>query len=87
MKQRRNSLPPCSRPNRPRHSVPCREIASHQDTGEGYLAFKMNALVDKRCIQKLYEASQAGVTIDLQVRGICCLRPAVPGVSENIRVM
>ncbi len=63
-----------------------REIKRHRQNGDGYLAFKMNALVDKRCIQALYRASQAGVKVDLQVRGICCLRPGVPGVSENITV-
>jgi polyphosphate kinase len=63
-----------------------REIARHRQHGDGYLAFKMNALVDKACIQALYRASQAGVPIDLQIRGICCLRPGLSGVSETITV-
>jgi polyphosphate kinase len=53
---------------------------------EARLIFKMNSLVDKRMIALLYEASQAGVEIDLIVRGVCCLRPGVPGISDRIRV-
>jgi polyphosphate kinase len=63
-----------------------REIEQHKKSGDGYLAFKMNALVDKTCIQALYRASQAGVKINLQVRGICCLRPGLKDLSETITV-
>lgn len=64
-----------------------REIKVQENGGKGHLVFKMNALVDPGMIQLLYRASQAGVKIDLLVRGICCLRPGVPGVSDNIRVV
>jgi polyphosphate kinase len=64
-----------------------REI-QHQSSGvQGHLIFKVNSLVDKHIIQLLYRASQAGVKVDLIVRGICCLRPGLEGVSDNIRVI
>ena len=63
-----------------------REIERHKRNGDGHLIFKMNALVDPLCVAALYRASQAGVKVELQVRGICCLRPGVAGVSENITV-
>ncbi len=63
-----------------------REISRHRSHGDGHLIFKMNALVDPVCIAALYRASQAGVNVELQVRGICCLRPEIQGISENITV-
>jgi polyphosphate kinase len=64
-----------------------RTIAAHRESGNGRIRMKMNALVDRACIQALYRASQAGVPVELNTRGICCLRPGVEGVSENIRVV
>lgn len=64
-----------------------REIDHSHKGRHGRIVAKMNALVDPQVIKTLYEASQAGVKIDLIIRGVCCLRPGVPGISENIQVM
>jgi polyphosphate kinase len=64
-----------------------REIANVREGKTGRIVAKLNSLVDREIIEKLYEASCAEVTIDLIVRGICCLRPKVPGLSEHIRVV
>jgi len=64
-----------------------REAQIARQTGKGRIIAKMNSLADSEVIKALYRASQAGVQIDLIIRGICCLRPGVPGVSERIRVV
>ncbi|MCV7379496.1 RNA degradosome polyphosphate kinase [Mycobacterium alsense] len=63
-----------------------REVAAHRERGDGRIRLKMNALVDEQVIDSLYRASQAGVRIEVVVRGICALRPGAEGFSENISV-
>ncbi len=63
-----------------------REIEFASAGGEGHLVFKLNSLIDKKMIRLLYEASRAGVKQDLLIRGMCSLRPQVPGLSDNITV-
>lgn len=62
------------------------EIVFQKEHGNGHIIAKMNSLTDKELIKTLYRASEAGVRVDLIVRGICCLRPGIPGISENIHV-
>jgi polyphosphate kinase len=64
-----------------------KEINFHKQTGKGHLAFKLNNLEEKEVIQALYKASIAGIKIDLNVRGLCCLKPGIKGVSDNISVI
>ncbi len=63
-----------------------REIQIAKDGGDGYLGIKINSLTDKKIIDKLIEASMAGVKIEMVIRGICCLRSQIPGKTDNIKI-
>lgn len=63
------------------------EIKAHREHGNGKIIMKMNSLTDKDIILKLFQASCAGVKVQLIIRGICCLKPGIPGISENIEVV
>jgi polyphosphate kinase len=64
-----------------------KKIAAHEAGEPARIVMKMNALVDRKMIEAMYKASQKGVPIDLNVRGICCLKPGIPGASETINVV
>jgi polyphosphate kinase len=64
-----------------------REIQIAKEGGDGYLCFKLNSLTDKKIIDKLIEASAAGVKIEMVIRGICCLHPGVAGMTDNIKIV
>ncbi|MBO4591528.1 MAG: polyphosphate kinase 1, partial [Eubacterium sp.] len=64
-----------------------REIQIAKDGGEGYIGIKINSLTDKKIIDKLIAASNAGVKIEMVIRGICCLHPGIPGKTENIKII
>ena len=62
-----------------------KEISYHQEFGDGHIIAKMNSLTDKKLIMKFYEASMAGVKVDLIIRGICCLKPGIEGLGGKYK--